>query len=130
MHKNFLRGQLEAIGWAAFFIMIGVLWLIPEGQLPEDSWLIGTGIIILIINLIRYVNGMKIDWFFVVIGLLCLAFGVDELFGIKIPFLSVVFIVLGVSIVYSVFFRKKGLVCWSTWKCFEDDEDNGKHKKK
>jgi len=45
--KMALDKRLDALGWGLFLIMIGGLWLAPEGWVPEGTWLIGTGIIIL-----------------------------------------------------------------------------------
>ncbi|MFC1501963.1 hypothetical protein ACFL6A_00955 [bacterium] len=41
-----MEQRLDAIGWGLFLIMIGGLWMVPEGSLPEGTWLIGTEIII------------------------------------------------------------------------------------
>ena len=35
--KHNLNKRLEEIGWALFLIMIGVIWLMPVGRLPEDT---------------------------------------------------------------------------------------------
>ena len=45
--KKILNARIDAIGWALFFIMIGILLLMPEGRIPETSCLIGAGLIML-----------------------------------------------------------------------------------
>ena len=74
--KDTLDKRLDAIGWALFFIMIGGLWLAPEGMLPEGTWLIGTGVIILGMTWIRRMNGLIISGFWVFMGILALGTGI------------------------------------------------------
>ena len=52
--KLALNARLEAIGWALFLIWIGGLWLMPDERLPEETWLIGAGLIMLGLNGVRY----------------------------------------------------------------------------
>ena len=61
--KKALDHRLDAIGWGLFLIMIGGLWLAPDGTVPEGAWLLGTGVIILGIMCIRYLNGIKVNGF-------------------------------------------------------------------
>ncbi|NIV40630.1 MAG: hypothetical protein GWN58_67915, partial [Anaerolineae bacterium] len=40
--------RLDAIGWGLFLVMLGGLWLVPEEWgVPEGTWLIGAGAIVL-----------------------------------------------------------------------------------
>ena len=41
-----LEQRLDSIGWGLFLVMIGCLWLLPEGTLPEGTWLVGMALII------------------------------------------------------------------------------------
>jgi hypothetical protein len=59
--KRALSDRLTAIGWALFLIMIGGLLLVPQGRVPETAWLIGVGLIMLGINGLRRLNGIKVD---------------------------------------------------------------------
>ena len=105
--KATLDRQLDAIGWALFLIMIGGLWLVPEGRLPEGTWLIGTGLIILGTSLIRYLNNIKISGFWVFLGLLALAAGVGGVFGISLPVFPIMLIIIGVGILFDIFIRNR-----------------------
>ena len=88
-NKRTLDKQLDAIGWGLFFIIIGVLWLLPEGTVPEDTWLIGMGAIIFSVNSIRYLYGIRIQGFWTVIGILALTFGVSGVFSLDLPIFQV-----------------------------------------
>lgn len=93
--KDTLDKRLDAIGWALFFIMIGGLWLAPEGSLPEGTWLIGTGVIILGMTWIRRMNGLVIHGFWVVMGILALIFGLSSVFGLNIPVFPILLVIVG-----------------------------------
>ena len=98
-NKRTLDKQLDTIGWGLFFIMIGVLWLLPEGTVPEDTWLIGMGAIIFGVNGIRYLYGIRIQGFWTVIGIISLIFGISGVFSLELPIFQVLFIVFGISII-------------------------------
>ena len=120
MKNKSLKEQLDSLGFAVFFIMVGVLWLLPAGRLPEDSWLIGFALIVFIISIIKYFNNIKVDWFFIVMAFVALAFGLDQYIGIQLSFFPIVFILIGVSILFGLIFGKGdgGLGCggWGKWK--------------
>ena len=42
-----LNKRLETVSWA-FLIMIGGFLVVPDGRLPEGSWLVGVGVILLV----------------------------------------------------------------------------------
>ena len=48
--KMHLNKRLEAIAWGLFLIMIGALWLLPDETVPEGTWLLGVGVILLGLN--------------------------------------------------------------------------------
>lgn len=75
-----LDRQLEGISWALFLIMIGGLWLIPN--VPGGVWLIGVGVIMLGLNVARYLNGIRMGLFSSLLGVLALALGIAELFAV------------------------------------------------
>jgi hypothetical protein len=100
-HRTFDR-QLERISWALFLIMIGGLALVPEGVVPEGIWLVGAGLIMLGLNVVRHLNGIHISSFTVVLGLVALAAGLSAVAGVSLPVFPVLLIALGVQILYDV----------------------------
>lgn len=102
-----LDKRLDAIGWALFFIMIGGLWLIPKNSLPEGTWLIGTGIIILGMTWIRNMNNLTISGFWVFMGILALGTGLSSVFGLNIPVFPILLIIIGLSVILKPFLRGK-----------------------
>ena len=98
MNKRVLDKRLESIGWALFFIMIGVLLIVPEGFFPEGTWLLGTAIVILGFEGIRYLLKIKINVFWIGIGGLFLIFGIDELYALDLPIIPIFIILFGISL--------------------------------
>jgi hypothetical protein len=48
-----LEKNLDDIGWGIFLIMIGALCLVPKDLVPEGTWLMGTGLLLLTLNGVR-----------------------------------------------------------------------------
>ncbi len=105
--KRALDKRLDSIGWGLFLIMIGGLWLAPDGLVPEGSWLIGTGVIILVMIGVRYLYGIKISGFWLVMGIVALAFGISDVFGLNIPVFPILLIIIGASVVLTSWLKKK-----------------------
>ena len=105
--KKALDQRLDAIGWGLFLIMIGGLWLAPDGMVPEGTWLIGTGVIILGMMCIRYLNGIKVNGFWFVVGLIALGFGISDVFGLDVPVFPILLIIIGANIVLKPLLKKK-----------------------
>jgi len=51
------------------------LWLLPDETIPEGTWLIGVGVIMLGLNAARYMYGIKMSGFTVVLGIIALSIG-------------------------------------------------------
>lgn len=105
--KAALDERLDRIGWALFLIMMGGLLLVPEGRVPQGTWLVGTGVIILGLIGVRCAKGIKISGFWAVIGVLALAAGVSDFLGVNLPLFPIFLILIGLAIVLDTFFGKK-----------------------
>lgn len=108
VQKSSLNKRLEDIGWALFLIMIGVIWLLLIGRVPEDAWLIGAGAIMLGINGVRYFKGIEISGFTLILGTLALITGLSGIFALKLPFFAMLFILIGASILLKPLLPKRG----------------------
>jgi len=97
--KEALNKRLESIGWGLFLVIIGALWLFPQGIVPAGTWLIAAGVIMLGVNLVRYLNTIKLNGASLLLGLLAVIFGVGEFMGLDLPFVSILLIVFGVGII-------------------------------
>jgi hypothetical protein len=104
--KAELNKRLEAIGWGLFLIMIGGLWLIPDAQVPEGTWLIGAGVIMLGLNLARYMNHIKTSRFTIVLGTIALLIGFSDYLGADLPLVPILIILVGANMIYGVLTRR------------------------
>jgi hypothetical protein len=104
--KEALDKRLDSIGWGLFLIMLGGLWLAPKEMVPEGTWLIGTGLIILGLSVVRYLNGIEVSWFWVGLGVLALGTGVGDLVGLSLPVFPILLIIAGAATLFRVFFSR------------------------
>jgi hypothetical protein len=97
--------RLDEIGWGIFLIMIGTIWLVPS--VPQGTWLIGTGVLLLLLNAIRYSNQAEWSGFSTTLGALALAAGLSELIGIKLPLFAICLVVIGAGMVLKPFVSQR-----------------------
>jgi hypothetical protein len=104
-HHN-RSSKLDAIGWALFFIWVGVAWIADVG-LGAGS--IGVAVIILGMQFLRRLLGLHVEFFWVVVSLGFAIGGLWNLFNLQTPFTPIVFIVAGTALLVSVmwFGRKR-----------------------
>ncbi len=96
-------GRLGGVGWALFFIWIGIALL---AEFPAAVTLLGIGVITLVVQMARRSLGLSLEIFWVVVGLLFVLGGVwDWLGGTDIPLLPILLIVAGVVALVSLFRR-------------------------
>ena len=105
--KIHLNKRLEAIAWGLFLIMIGCLWLLPDETVPEGTWLIGVGLIMIGLNGVRYLYGIKMSGFTIFLGIVALCIGIGALFGVDMPIFPILIILWGLSVVLEPFLKKK-----------------------
>ncbi len=103
VQKKAFDQRLDSIGWGLFFLLIGILWLLPDDVLPESKWMlgmaVGVGVILLGQNVIRYLAGIKPRGGAVILGVLALAYGLSGFYGMDFPFFPVLFILIGAAII-------------------------------
>jgi hypothetical protein len=106
--KGILDRQLERIGWALFLIMIGGIALLPNGVVPEGTWLVGTGLIMIGLSVVRHLKGVRVSGFTAVLGMIALAVGVSAVAGVELPVFPVLLAAIGLQIIYSALLPKRG----------------------
>ena len=101
--KEALSKKLDAIGWAVFLIWVGFASLLDFGW----AWgPIGVAVIILGATVVRWRLNLKIEGFWIVVGLIFLIGGLWELFGISWPLAPFLIIGCGLAILWGVFSGK------------------------
>jgi hypothetical protein len=102
-----LSQRLEQVGWALFLIMIAGLALLPNGLVPEGTWLIGTGLIMIGLNVVRHFKGVSVNGFANVLGIIALAIGVSAATGVELPVLPLLLGIIGLQILFGVLFPRR-----------------------
>jgi hypothetical protein len=88
---------LDQVGWGIFLVMIGVMWLVPG--VPQGTWLIGTGILLLVLNAIRSRLGIPWSGVSVALGVLALVAGFGDVTGIKLPLFPICLVIVGTTLI-------------------------------
>ena len=101
-----LNKQIEDIGWGSFLMVIGGLLLVPGEQLPQGAWLILVGLIMLSLNIVRHLNGIRANVFTTAFGALALAAGLGSLFGVELPLFAIFLLLVGGVLVFRPLFWK------------------------
>lgn len=102
-----LNKQLEDIGWGLLLIVVGGLLLVPGEQVPQGAWLILAGVIMLALNGVRYLNGIRASIFTTALGALALIAGLGSLFGVELPLFAVFLLLVGGGLVFRPLFGKR-----------------------
>jgi hypothetical protein len=91
--------KLSTVGWSLFLIWVGIALLM---KLKVSIGLLGVGVITLIVQVARKYFGLKLEGFWVVIGLLFIAGGLWELFKPNLPLMPILLIAAGAVLLVSV----------------------------
>ncbi len=92
--------DLGAIAWGALFILWGITEMFPS--LPNGTGALGIGVILLGVNLVRYMKGIPTSGFSTTVGILALLLGGLELaspylhLSFELPIFAILLMGLGV----------------------------------
>lgn len=102
--KSGSTDKLAVVGLALFFIWIGIALLLNVGF---HIGLLGVGIIILVMQIARLFSKLKLEWGWVVVGLLCVVGGLWGLFEVELALVPILLIIAGVVLIISIATKKK-----------------------
>ncbi len=66
---------------------------------PEGTWLIGAGVIMLGLNAARLLAGIRVSWFTLILGTIALLSGLSSVLGVNIPVGPLLIILIGLAII-------------------------------
>jgi sterol desaturase/sphingolipid hydroxylase (fatty acid hydroxylase superfamily) len=97
MDRQDRASAFDAVGWALFFIWVGIAWLLELGF----GWgLLGIGLLTLGMQGARRLFNVGVEGFWVVIGLGFFVAGFWELWNIDVPLAPIILIAVGVALLY------------------------------
>jgi len=105
--KVALNKRLEESSWGFFLLLIGTLLLLPSELVPQGTWLIGAGFIMLVLNCVRYLNGISASRFTVVLGIVAILVGLASFLGLKPPLFAIFLSLIGLSIIVKALLPQK-----------------------
>ncbi|UCC80607.1 MAG: hypothetical protein JSW64_04410 [Candidatus Zixiibacteriota bacterium] len=101
--KSEWANKLDTMGWALFFIWVGIAFLLDFGF---GVGLLGIGVITLGVQVARTRYGLKTETFWIIVGVLFFLGGLWQLFEPDIPLIPILLIIAGLIVLLSVM-RKK-----------------------
>ena len=107
--KAALNKRLESMSWGLFLIMLGGFAFVPPEIISRGVWSIGVGLIMLGLNLARYLNEIKMSGFTTFLGIVSLLSGILELFGVNQFEGAILLIILGAYVIAKPWFEKRQL---------------------
>jgi len=107
--KTALNKRLETIAWGLFLIMVGGFLFVPRTVVAKGLWSIGVGVIMLGLNLARYLNQIKMSGFTTFLGVVSVIGGVLQLFALQNLEGAVLIIVLGAYLIVKPWLERRKL---------------------
>lgn len=102
--------RLDNIGWGLFLIVLGAIWLFPDKLVPEGTFLFFVGIILLGMNLIKYMKGLRTNGFTIFLGIIAIIAGLCAFLGRPVSIFPLILILWGLSILIQIIFKKKQIL--------------------
>ncbi len=103
--KRDLNRRLETTSWGLFLIMLGGFALLAS--VPQGTWLLGAGFIMLGLNAARLVAGIRVSLFTVVLGTVALLSGLGSVYGVSLPVGPLLIILIGLAIIVRALDRSR-----------------------
>ena len=105
--KRALNKRLESAAWGLFLVVLGLIWLVPDNRVPQDVWLLGAGVILLGLNGIRYLKGIRPSGFTIFLGVLGVLLGIGGLLDLDLPVVPILVILVGLSMIGGTVLKKR-----------------------
>ncbi len=103
--KAMLNLRLIKLSWALFLILIGTGWILENFKRinSDEMWALiyaGSGAILLLLNLLRFINKLKVSRFTVWLGVLGVFLGAGNYYSAgSIPIWAAAILVIGLSMI-------------------------------
>lgn len=104
-----LNKRLETMAWGAFLILVGGFMFVPDQFVAGGWWSIAIGLVMLGLNLARYLNGLRMSTFTTVLGILSVVSGILEVLGLYDLDGAMLLIILGAYLLIKPVLEKRNL---------------------
>ena len=106
VHNPQLDRRLSDIGWGLLFMLTGATWLVPAAIVPPGTWLFGVAVILLGVNVARYMKHITVSGFSVAVGIGAFVAAVSQLWRTDPPLVAIFLLVIGTSLVARPLFMR------------------------
>ncbi len=103
-NRAVLAKKLDTAGWALFFIWVGIALLTDVGW---GVGLLGVGVITLGEQAARRYFKLRLEGFWIVVGVLFVVGGVWQLFEVQLSLVPILLIVAGAALLVSILRRSR-----------------------
>ncbi|MGD8603495.1 MAG: hypothetical protein PVF49_02865 [Anaerolineales bacterium] len=104
-----LNKRLEAMAWGLFLILVGGFMFVPEQFIAGGWWSIAVGLVMLGLNLARYINGLRMSTFTTALGILSILSGILEILGLYDLDGAMLLIILGAYLIIKPALERRNL---------------------
>jgi hypothetical protein len=102
--KTGLAQKLDAIGWGSFLIWLGIVYLVG---MDVRVVLLGIGLIILGVQVARLFLKLRVERFWLIVGLLFVVGSLWQLADPRVPIPAILLITAGLALILTQFLRKR-----------------------
>jgi hypothetical protein len=87
-------------------MLTGLIWLLPPAAVPPGTWLSGVAVILLGINVARYVKHIAINGVSVALGVAALVAAASQVWRTDPPLVAIFLLVIGASLIAKPLFTR------------------------
>jgi hypothetical protein len=106
VHNSQLDRRLSDISWGLLLMLTGAIWLLPAAIVPPGTWLFGVAVILLGVNVARYVKHIAVSGFSVAVGVAAVVAAVSQIWRTDPPLVAIFLLVIGTSLVARPLFTR------------------------
>jgi hypothetical protein len=106
VYNSQLDRRLNDIGWGLLLMLTGAIWLLPPTAVPPGTWLFGVAVILLGVNVARYIKHISVSGFSVAVGVAAFVAAVSQLWRTDPPLVAIFLLVIGTSLVARPLFTR------------------------
>ena len=99
--------RIEHATWAIFLMFFGLMFILDEKYIPDGAWMLGIGILLILLNVLRYVQTLPISHFTAALGVLLMILGVGDYASYKVPTGALIVFIIGAFLLGNVLIKEK-----------------------
>jgi hypothetical protein len=87
-------------------MLTGAVSLLPEAAVPSGTWLFGVAVILLGVNVVRYVRNIAVSGFSVVVGIAAYVAALSQMWRSDPPLVAIFLLTIGASLAAKPFLTR------------------------